>query len=418
MRNLIVSFFLFQSQVFAAGPVNTLTWKQSLELLKENNFDYKSAVLNYQATESLEGVAFGGYLPSITGAVGYNKTSTTLDGATDNSSFYSASLTLSQNLFAGLKDYYKTTQATANTRIAQATFQDTKAQISYTFINAYQSLLSAQENLKLSDSTVKRRQDDLRLVELRFESGRENKGSALLSEAYLAQAKLENLQAKHASELAKTALAQVLGVDVQESTQLVDLVPSSEPLANPQFEALAMETPQYKESYYAVDANIAAVGVARSAFFPSLDVTGSVGRNSPEFFPKNDRWSVGATITIPLFSGGRDYATLKNSVYTRDSAVAQKSSVDQKQISVLQSAYQKYTEAVEKLKVDESFQRALVMQAEIARTQYNNGLMSFTDWDKIEADLIARQKAYVQSKKDRILSEAAWNQARGAGVLE
>lgn len=418
MIKVILSLLLMQSQVFAATLTATLSWQESIDLLKNNNAEFKSADLNYHATESLETSASSGYFPSLSGALGYNQTSTSLNGSTDNSSFYSASLTISQNLFAGLKDYYKTTQASANTRLALATFQTTKAKISYDFISAYQDLLTAQENLKLSESTVRRRQDDLRLVELRFEGGRENKGSVLLSEAYLAQAKLENLQAKNLIAAATTALSQFLGVAIQENTKLINPVPIADPGQAPSFETLALETPVYKQSVFSADANVAAVGVARSAFFPTASLTGSIGRNSPEFFPKDDRWSIGATITIPIFDGGRDLSLVESSKYTRDSSLSAKTSVDQKQVSTLQVAYQKYVEAVEKLKVDESFQKALILQSEIARTQYNNGLLSFTEWDRIEGDLITRQKVFLQSKRDRILSESAWNQARGAGVLE
>lgn len=417
MGKLILSVLVFSHSVFAAS-VNTLTWKDALTMLQDNNVDYKSAYLNYQSTAILEDSSSSGYWPSLSGNLGYTKTSTTSDGLTETDGFYSASLTASQNLFAGLKDYYKTTQAKANTKIASATFQSAKAKISYDFISAYQNLLSAQENFQLSESTVKRRQGDLRLVELRFESGRENKGSVLLSEAYLAQAKYENLQAKHSLETARTLLSNAIGTQVASDAKLVDIVPISDPIEISDFESIAKQTPEYQKSFYSVDANTAAVGVARSAFFPTLNVTGSVGRNSEEFFPKNERWSVGVSITIPLFDGGRDISSYRSSSYLQQSSVSQNQSVDNSQVSALKLAYQKYVQAVEKTKVDEKFQKALVLQSEIARTQYNNGLMSFTNWDKIESDLIERQKGFVQSKKDRVLSEAAWNQARGIGVLE
>mgnify|MGYP000923791015 CR=1 FL=1 len=110
MIRFILSLLVFQSQAYGANSTATLTWSEAIDLLKNNNAEFKSADLNYQATEALETSASSGYLPSVSGALGYNQTSTSLNGATDNSSFYSASLTLSQNLFAGLKDYYKTNQ--------------------------------------------------------------------------------------------------------------------------------------------------------------------------------------------------------------------------------------------------------------------------------------------------------------------
>jgi hypothetical protein len=47
-----------------------------------------------------------------------------------------------------------------------------------------------------------------------------------------------------------------------------------------------------------------------------------------------------------------------------------------------------FVEAVEKTKVDNSFWEAASTRARIARQKYNNGLLTFEDWDVIENDLI------------------------------
>jgi outer membrane protein TolC len=56
-------------------------------------------------------------------------------------------------------------------------------------------------------------------------------------------------------------------------------------------------------------------------------------------------------------------------------------------------------------------------RADIARTKYNNGLMTFENWDIIENDLIQRQKSFLQGQRDRVVAEAAWEQAQGKGVI-
>ena len=56
-------------------------------------------------------------------------------------------------------------------------------------------------------------------------------------------------------------------------------------------------------------------------------------------------------------------------------------------------------------------------RAGIARSKYNNGLMSFEDWDRIETDLIQRQKAALLGRRERVLAEAAWEQTQGRGAI-
>ena len=44
--------------------------------------------------------------------------------------------------------------------------------------------------------------------------------------------------------------------------------------------------------------------------------------------------------------------------------------------------------------------------------------LNHLDWDIIENDLINRQKAYLQTKRDRISAEASWEQTQGKGVFQ
>ncbi|MFZ4404350.1 MAG: TolC family protein [Pseudobdellovibrionaceae bacterium] len=415
MKNMFILFFMCPLVSLSSADL-VLGWNQALVLLQKNNKDYHSAELTYRSTEILQDSADSGFLPSLSGAINYSQSQT--EGVDDESRLYSGSLTLTQNLFAGFKDNFKSAEAKANSLAAAAAFQIAKAKIRNDFVTAYQNLLSASENLQLSDNIVTRRKQNLRLVELRFESGRENKGSVLLSEAYLAQAKYENLQALHAQQLAQVVLAQFLSLPTTQNLRLTDEVPLPRLENKYDFIELSRRTPTYKQILAQADARIAQVGVARSAFFPSLNLTGTLGRSSPEFFPQSsNKWSVGASITIPLFDGGRDYASLKSSIYTQQATAINRISVDQQQVELLQQAYQKYAQAIEKVKVDESFQKAAVVRSEIARHQYNNGLISFTEWDTVENDLILRQKNCISSKKDQVLSAAAWNKTLGEGVF-
>ena len=79
--------------------------------------------------------------------------------------------------------------------------------------------------------------------------------------------------------------------------------------------------------------------------------------------------------------------------------------------------YSKYLLSYEKLKVDQKFEQASLLRSQIGRQKYNNGMMSFEDWDKIESELIDRQKTALTSKKDILINESAWEKAKGQGVL-
>ncbi|MBP5297473.1 MAG: TolC family protein, partial [Bacteriovoracaceae bacterium] len=83
----------------------------------------------------------------------------------------------------------------------------------------------------------------------------------------------------------------------------------------------------------------------------------------------------------------------------------------------LQNAYQTFKQARQKVKVFQAFVDAGLVRANIARTKYNNGMMTFDEWDKIESDLITNQKNLLQSQRDLSLAAAAWEKALGTGVI-
>jgi outer membrane protein TolC len=387
-----------------------------VDQLLRNNADLKAAVATFESTRVLEGSARSGFLPQISAKLSYDKSE---KGSPNADGSYGASLSASQNLFAGLQDHGKVQQAAANTRNAQATLRGVKSRLSYDLKNAFASLLYAKESQNLTAQIIQRRQANLRLVQMRFQSGRENKGSVLLSQAYLNQAKYDDLQAANALHVAKAQFARALGLDVYESVDIQGGVPETEPpTAMPSIADLIENTPDYAGARAQEEASAAAVTVARSQFFPQLALSGSVGEADHDFFPdEHDKWSVGLNLSLPLFDGGKDYYGTKSATLAHAAAESARVNTSRETAAKLAQAFTDFQEAVAKLKVDESFRQAATMRAEIARKKYNNGLLSFDDWDVIENDLITREKAYLQSKKDRVIAEAAWEQAQGKGVI-
>lgn len=123
-------------------------------------------------------------------------------------------------------------------------------------------------------------------------------------------------------------------------------------------------------------------------------------------------------MTWSLFGGGKDYYSVKSSAATLSVAQSKLTSTERTALVNLKKSYSDYVEAVEDFGVSEAFLMAAKSRAEIAQAKYNNGLMSFDEWDIIENDLIAKTKIFIQSRRDRVIAEAAWDQARGTGVIK
>lgn len=425
-RILPRSFFLF---FLATSPLalsskalaqDVLSFNQCVELVKQNNADIRSSEESLQATRFQINSSQGSYFPQLTGNLGYLQSGPDYSGnGTAAGSSYTATLNATQNLFNGFADVAKVDLAKAQSRVSDAALQITKAQVSYDLKVSFAYLLYAKEAEKVTIDFQKRREDNLRMVELRFESGRENKGSLMLSQAYLKQSKVDVMKAGHIRETSESDLQKVVGLDGERTLDIRDDLPLREPSeTEPDYKSLAIITPNRRQSEAQVSASEASVTTAKSGFYPSLNLTGSLGKLSDRFFPDNDRWTVGANLSWPLFGGGKDYYGTKSAVSNLYAAKSNLTSVERQLLSTLKKSYTSYVEAVADLKVNEAFLQAAKTRAEIARSKYNNGLLTFDDWDIIENDLINKTKSYLQSKRDRIVAEAAWEQAQGVGVIQ
>lgn len=299
---------------------------------------------------------------------------------------------------------------------AQAALITATAQLSRDLKAAYAGLLYAQDNVKLSEDILRRLLENLRLVELRFESGRENKGAYLLTRASVAQARLDLLQAQQALRSAQTQLASITGQAVAPLLAS-DRVPVSTPPTAPNFQALVQETPDVRDAMARERSASADVQLARAGFYPSVNVSGSVARAGDTWYPNGDRRSVNANISIPLFSGGRDYYGERGALAALDAAKADRENVEGQTLVRLTQNHAAYVESVDRLNVDREFVAAAETRANIARARYQNGLISFDEWDRAESDLIQRQKALLASTRDRVNAEAAWELAQGKGVI-
>ena len=90
--------------------------------------------------------------------------------------------------------------------------------------------------------------------------------------------------------------------------------------------SVLVHRPDVQASERNLIATNAAIGAARAAFFPRIALTGSAGTQSSAlaqvFRRDSGFWSIGPSITLPIFDGGLNRANLDNAVADRDIAIA------------------------------------------------------------------------------------------------
>jgi len=397
----------------------TLEYKSALKSVGESNVDLIAARKNLQTAEFNYRGAYSGFLPQLTAGMNYTQgnsaTTAQLANQANTYQLYSASLGVSQSIFSGLSDYYKIKIARANTELAQAKFSETAAKATYDFKAAWSLLSLSKKQHELALETQRRRKDNLRMIELRFSSGTENKGSVLLATSYRAQADRDVNQSLRKRTESETELRRVLALPLSTTINVEGACEIKTPPESFALEEAAQKTPEFKQAI-AQELNAEATAdQSISPFFPTLTASGSLFRQGPDFFPQGDRWSVNVAVSYPIFSGGKDYYQMKATKSALEAARQNRRSIELTRVSKLQQALQAYRAAGENAQVSLTLLEASTVRAQIARVKYLSGLLTFDQWDLIENDLIQRQKDVLQTRYDLEISQALWEQLLGTG---
>lgn len=409
-----------------------LTFQACVDLSKEQNFEVKAARNQLKSSEALASAAYAPFFPQLSFNLGYNHGNTTTtqnftvlgSSASSTSSqdhtTYTANLTLNQNLFSGFQDIARTRVADHNRTASFANLQMTLARISYDLVSGFASAKYAQNMILLAESILKRRVENYRIVKLRYESGNENKGSALLAEAYMKQAEYDLLVARQAEQLAQAQLIKTLGLPLETSIAVSGEAPYSPPPIHLSLEGLSLESiPDFVQAKAQAQSAKAQVDLNQSQFWPQLNASATLGKSADRFWPEaQSRWAIGATLSWALFNGGRDYFAASSSHALWQAALSQQENLLRDLNNKLNQYKNRYIEADAKYNVDDIFTKATKVRAEISRQKYNNGLLTFESWDIIESDLIQRQKAFISSERDRTIALAQWKQILGKNVWQ
>ena len=410
MRALLIGLLLLGGAATgeAAEP---LTWEACVREAAQHNPDLAAA---HEATLKARAQYRGSYsplLPQLSAAAGYtdSKTST-------QSKEYTAGVSARQSLFSGLKNEGGVQKSRADLEAAEAALAVIKAQVNFDLKNAYAQLLFAQQQAELTEVIASRRQENVRLIELRFESGREPKGSYLRSRALYRQADFEISQAARNLRVAQRRLAKVLGHSEVETFAVQDLS-AAWPGPAPDFRALALAAPVRLQAAAEARAAQAGVTIAKSELFPDVSAVGSLGRQGSTWSLDQTTWSAGLALSYPFWPGGQNLFDVRSATAeARRSQQTLRSTEDQTAVN-LEQIFSAFQDAAQHVDVQREFLEAARVRAEIAREQYALGLLSFQDWDTIESDLITNQKTMLGNLRDALIAQAAWEQVQGKGAL-
>jgi multidrug efflux system outer membrane protein len=271
--------------------------------------------------------------------------------------------------------------------------------------------------------TVGLRNEELKLTRSRFEGGISSELDVARAETELAatEAELAALL-KRRAEL-ENSIAILVG-ETASTFKLAELSASNWNPQPPNIPAglpadLLERRPDVADAERQLASANARIGVAKAAFFPVVRLTGSGGFVSGDieslFNWESRVWSLGPSISLPIFAGGRNVANLNRSRAAFDEVVAkyrQRVLIAFGDVeNSLSGIHFLGTQSVAQNRAVASAQRA----ADLAAQRYRAGIVSYLEVVDANRAALAAQRNQAQLAGQRLIASVQLIKALGGG---
>lgn len=404
LKTLICFVLVFQFWTAARA----ITWPETVRLLKQNNNELLSAQKLLDSSGWTYRRSYSALLPQLSANLSAGSTTVATAAA---SASYSYGLNANLDLFSA-SDYFNLRSAYANYQFNQASYDLTAADALFNVRSAFIDLLIAQAGVDLQNKILARRQENSRLIGLRYNSGVEDKGNLMRTQADETSARYNLSSAERSRRLAILNLSQLLSTAVGSAEEDYKFSRT----AQPDYESLLNLSPACRAAKYQLEAAQIQQQSTLSEFLPALTLSGSYRRSGGSWPPDVDSSSLSLNVAIPLFPGGANFVdeainNLKLDKAKEDFAKALKDA----RFAIV-SGYENFDDAQAALDSARTLLDATTERSNIAQEKYINGLLTYDAWDIIENEYITAQVSYLNAQRQVMAAEAAWEKSYGGYV--
>jgi outer membrane protein, multidrug efflux system len=314
------------------------------------------------------------------------------------------------------------TEAARAQYLAQEAVQQAVIQSLVTGVaSSYFQLLELDQELEVAQRSLTSRRGSLRLVQSRMKGGIANQLEVDQAMSLVASASATIADVERRREQAENFLSALLGRNpgpVERSNKLDDqkLAPKV-PAGLPS--VLLDRRPDIRQAEQLLVAANARVGVAKSMFFPSINLTGSGGYQDFDlgglFKSAGGVYSYGGSITMPIFNAGALWANYKASKAQREAAILSYQKSIQEAFRDVADSLVGYQKAKEYRAQRELFVTTLRDQLRLADMRYRGGVSSYLEVLDTERQALDAELSYAQSYLGELNSVIYVYKALGGG---
>jgi outer membrane protein TolC len=320
---LIFGILLSTGVAWAQESQKPLTLEESIKIALDRNLKLHSSMEGVAGSEFRRKAAMTDFFAKWTGQYGYTwynnpvtvgySAITLPTGKVINTDreVFNLSTTISQPLFAGGSILSNYRNEKLGVDISKTDVETVKRDIVLQVREGYFNILRAEKFLDVARQTVKQFSAQLEVTKAFFEVGIVPKNDVLQAEVRLANAKQGLVRAENDVVLAKSYFNSLLRKEIEAPLQVIDILgysPFSLRFEDSLKEALE-KRPEIRTANLKIEQAKEGVKIAKSGFFPTINLSGNYSRLSDEPLLMGDnrgeRWTVQGLATFTLGDWGK-----------------------------------------------------------------------------------------------------------------
>jgi outer membrane protein TolC len=255
-------------------------------------------------------------------------------------------------------------------------YQNTRQTIALNTKVAYYGYLAYERELRLTEETVRQREQLLHQAEQFFKTGLKPRIDVTRAEANLYDAKLSHIRAQNGLQIAKINLVNALGIEKLRWDKLEDVLEIKKHVIRNLEDAKSMaimQRPDLLQNKALERERVFSLKATKAEYLPRLSGNADYGWSSTDF-PLQEEWTVGMQMTFPLFTGFEKREKLRQEKAKLRQTKASSDVIIQNILAEVEQAYADMNTASEQIVAARKGSQASNENLELATKRYQQGL--------------------------------------------
>ena len=382
------------------------------------NLSLRASYYAHQQALALTDAARAAEYPTLGATVSSTKTSSGNIGTTVSGKTVNLTASWIPDFWGKVRRQVESNQASADA--SENTLHAALLSLQGTLAQDYFLIRQLDSQTALAHDTVTAYEKNLKITQNRYQAGIATQADVALAESQLANARVQQVTFGIQRAQLEHAIAVLTGnAPANFSLPAMTGLPEAKNIPAGLPSQLLLRRPDLMAAERQVAAANAQIGIAKSAYFPALTLSGSRGWRSPTFTnllsAPNVFWSMGPSLAETIFDGGARDAQVSQSKASYQAAVAQYRQLGLTALQQVEDQLAATTILSEEASLQQQAVAATDRSLRLATDQYKAGTVSYLNVITAQTASYTAHNLQLIISGQRLTADVALIQALGGG---